>query len=734
MRIVLLFIVSLLAFAPTGEALAARQILPDAEIVVIGMVVDYESKAPIPAANVTVKDLNLGTAARLDGSFIMEIPPMERLTLSFSAVGYRGVERELFILESDTISIRVELHPVAVEMSEVVVTATRIRRTIEDVPVRVEVVPAPEIEEKIAMEPSSVSMLVSELPGVRLQTTSATSGAVNLRIQGLSGRYTQLLTDGIPIFGGMEGAFGLLQLPPLNLHQVEVVKGASSVLYGADAIAGVVNFITKIPKEEPELTFLANRTTQRGLDLALYYSQLVHHYGMTLLATRNTQDMFDVDGDGFADIAEFKRYTVRPKFVYSPHSDVVSTFSVGFTTEDRLGGAVSAPYRESIATRRWDAAATFHYQFPSDRALTAKVAGVDLYRSARYGGMPFVGVQRLGYAEAQYSFELGQSTIPQTILIGGAFSFEDFSDKTPDEAFDRSYRNSAPAIFVQDELRISPLWTLLLSGRLDFHNRVGTFVTPRAAVMFRPEYDLTFRLGGGTGFKAPTIFTEGAETSGFQRVYPTASVSAEKAQSVSFDVNYRKLFGQLGTSLNASLFLTRVKNAVRENPDSLDAGAIYLENAGGRLLTRGGEFLLRLTLSDFRFTISYTYVYATRVEDGREIEQPLTPRHSLGGVFVWENHEMGARIGIESYFSSRQLLERNPFRSRSPGYLIFGVHGEKEFGGVRLFANAENLFDRRPTRYDPLVLGGPQVGVVATLPVWAPVEGRVFNVGVKVSF
>ncbi len=130
---------------------------------------------------------------------------------------------------------------------EVIFTTTRIPRRIADEPTRIEVIGHEERDEKVAMSPGDVAMLFNETSGLRVQTTAPGLGAANVRIQGLRGRYSQVLTDGLPLYGGQTGGIGLLQIPPLDLGQVEILKGVASALYGASALGGVINLTSRRP-------------------------------------------------------------------------------------------------------------------------------------------------------------------------------------------------------------------------------------------------------------------------------------------------------------------------------------------------------------------------------------------------------------------------------------------------------------------------------------------------------
>ena len=143
------------------------------------------------------------------------------------------------------------------ESEEIIVQATRSGRRVQDEPVRVEVLNREEIEEKILMRPGNIATILSETGGLRVQTTSPALGAANIRVQGMDGRYTQLLADGLP-------------LPPTDLGQVEVIKGAASALYGPSALGGVINLVSRRPGADPQGEVLLNATTRNGQDATAY--------------------------------------------------------------------------------------------------------------------------------------------------------------------------------------------------------------------------------------------------------------------------------------------------------------------------------------------------------------------------------------------------------------------------------------------------------------------------------
>ncbi|NDB53530.1 MAG: TonB-dependent receptor, partial [Chitinophagaceae bacterium] len=224
-----------------------------------------------------------------------------------------------------------------VEEDTVIISATRLSRSIGNTSTRIEVISGEELTEKGNMKPGDIRMILNESTGIQTQQTSATSYNAGIRIQGLEGRYTQLLRDGYPLYAGFAGGLSLLQIAPLDLKQVEVIKGATSTLYGGGAIAGIVNLVSKTPGNEPEYKFLSNFTTAGGLDISGFYGEKYGKVGVTVFGSRNSNAPFDPAAIGFTAIPKFDRYTINPRlFLYRPKT--IADFGVSFIDEKRLGG------------------------------------------------------------------------------------------------------------------------------------------------------------------------------------------------------------------------------------------------------------------------------------------------------------------------------------------------------------------------------------------------------------
>jgi iron complex outermembrane receptor protein len=241
------------------------------------------------------------------------------------------------------------------------------------------------------------------------------------------------------------------------------------------------------------------------------------------------------------------------------------------------------------------------------------------------------------------------------------------------------------------------------------------------------------RLSGGSGFKAPTIFVEEAEETGYHDVRGFQTLSAEKAQSISYDLNWKLLIAdEIGLSLNTALFYTQLEKSLTVNEDSIDNRIVILENATGPTISKGFEFTAQVTYDKFKLLAGYTYNYITQDNHGTISEMELNPRHNLGLILMFEDQENGWRAGIENYYTGTQRVDRNPFRTRTPSYWLTGALVEKAFGNWRFYVNFENIFDTRYTKFDPTFIGDPFVsGNFRALHIYAPLEGRAINGGVR---
>ena len=620
-------------------------------------------------------------------------------------------------------SVLIEL---ARHAQEITVSATRTDARIDDQPLRVEVLDREEIEEKMLMTPGDIVMMLNEMGGMRVQATSPSLGAASVRIQGMRGRYTRFLSDGLPLFGQQVGGLGLLQIPPMDLGQVEVIKGVASSLYGAGAMGGVVNLVSRRPGGEPVREALLNQSTRGASDAVFFLSSpLRGSWSATLLGGGHFQRRTDVNDDGWADLAGYRRAVLRPRFFWDDNRGRSLFVTTGLTFETRQGGtaagaplpATGAPYEEALETAHVDVGAAGSLVVGEKYLLSARFAAARRGHDHRFGEIRERDVHNTLFAEVTARRTFGR----QTLVAGAAVERDAY---TPRDVPRFRYAHLVPGVFVQDDIAVAPWLAVSASARLDHHSEYGAFFSPRLSALLR-RGPWSSRVSVGQGFFGPAPLTEETEAAGLSRLAIPAPLRAERGRSASLDITRAAGIA----SYTVTLFGSRISHPV----DVERSGVYELANLAEPTTNIGFELLALFRAEPFAVTASYTFVRSRELEDGRRLAAPLTPRHGAGIVAMWEEEKKG-RIGLELYYTGRQRLEENPYRRVSPPYVIFGLLAERRFGPVRAFLNAENLTGVRQTRWDPLLRPSRAPDGRWTVDAWAPLDGRVFNGGIRLEF
>lgn len=612
-------------------------------------------------------------------------------------------------------------------VAPVVIAATRSERRIEDEPLRVEVLAGEEVEEKLLMTPGDISMMLNETTGLRVQATSPGLGGANVRVQGLRGRYTQILVDGLPLHGAQTGGLGLLQIPPMDLGSVEIIKGVSSALYGGSALGGVINLVSRRPQDEPINDVLLNRTSLGGTDAVLFRgAELGDRVGYTLLAGGHAQDRADRDDDGWSDVARYERGVLRPRLYWRSPRGHSAMFTLGGTLEHRVGGTEPGalapdgqPFREALRTERLDAGLTARW-LVGPTIVAARGTLASQRHAHRFGADLERDAHRTAFAELSAT----GAALKGVWVLGAAFQAERYA---ADDVSGFGYAFSTPGFFAQHTVDVGRV-ALSASGRVDGHSEYGTQFSPRLSALVRLREGWSLRTSLGGGYFAPTPFTEEVEVVGLSALDPLPALRAERGRSGSID-----LAGELGeVELHASLFASQISHAVATRESAGDPLRLALVNLVGRTRTHGAELALRSHAEPLHWSLSYTWLNATEPDavTGLRRDVPLTPTHSVGGLIAYEVEDVW-RAGIELYRTGVQSLADDPFRTRSEPYVHLGILVERHIGVARVFINGENLLDYRQTRAASLVRPTQGPGGRWTTDVWGPLDGRVVNIGVR---
>ena len=659
------------------------------------------------------------------GSITINNIPDGRQTFLFSYVGLEEKEMVYTFPLPSNAQIQVELSAEEEDEPEVIVTATRTSRTISNTPTRVEVISDEELDEKANMKPGDIRMMLSESTGIQTQQTSATSYNSSIRIQGLDGRYTQLLRDGYPLYSGFSGGLSIMQIAPLDLKQVEVIKGSSSTLYGGGAIAGLVNLVSKTPGQERELSFLANGTSAKGLDLSTFYSERFGKMGITLFASANYASPYDPADIGLTAIPKAERYTIFPRiFFYAKNT--TADVGLSYIIEDRIGGSINfiknggLGYFEKNNSDRLTFQSGLAHKTGKHSMLQLKNSYSRFKRMISIPSYLFEGMQQSSFTEASFKIQLPRSTW----VVGTNFVTDDFAEQAHSSTPLRDYHFNTFGVFLQNAWSPSERFTLETGLRGDYVSEYGFEFLPRVSALWKPTQKLTLRVGGGFGYKTPTVFTEEAEKIQMQKIFPIGmAANNERSVGTNFDINYRTSIGEAGFSINQLFFYTRLNRPLIL---SNNGSSLSFINANGHIDTRGIETNVKVTYRHFKLFIGHTLADVNNHFDGKETPLPLTARHRLNNVLMYEVEEKW-KIGLEAYYTSRQKLSDG---LTGKPFWVTGFMIEKFWQKFSLFLNFENFTDTRQTRFDTIFTGSIDNPVFRD--IYAPVDGFVINGGIKV--
>ncbi|NRT16440.1 iron complex outermembrane receptor protein [Flavobacterium sp. 28A] len=694
---------------------------------------DSDTNLPLNAVTATIQAQSLTAYSNDEGVISFENLAEGVYALSFQLEGYELENKTIQVPLITAADVIIYMKSNAEEMDEIVITATRGTRTISNIPTRVEFIAGEELEEKANMKPGDIRMMLNESTGIQTQQTSATSGNSSIRIQGLDGRYTQILKDGFPVYSGASSGLGLLQTPPLDLKQVEIIKGSASTLYGGGAIAGLVNLVSKTPTEERELRFLLNGTSAGGLDINGFYGQRFGKVGLTVFASHDRNAAYDPADNKLTAIPKFERYNFNPKLFLYLNDKTELNFGVNTVFEDRIGGNIDYiknrsdfpdSYFEKNKTQRVSTQFTLSHKFNDRESITVKNSINNFSRVITIPDYLFDGVQTSTFSEFTYA---NNGEISQWVAGANLYT-DEFKEKNNNTFPVRDYNQITYGAFVQNTVKATDWLDLEAGLRGDYVHEYGFSLLPRASALFRISPKLSSRLGGGLGYKTPTIFTEESESMQYQNVLPINSDTnkLEKSYGFNFDLNYKThLTDALSLSVNQLFFYTKVNDPLILTPLANDT--FQFLNIDGNLNTKGTETNLKFSYEDFKLFIGYTYTDATVENNGNKSRNPLTAKHRLNNVLMYEVEDKW-KVGLEAYYYSPQQLTDG---TTGRDYWIFGVMIEKLWENFSIYANFENFTDTRQTRFGSIYTGTLSKPVFKD--IFAPLDGFVVNAGIKVK-
>ncbi|MEW6129640.1 MAG: TonB-dependent receptor [Acidobacteriota bacterium] len=733
-----------------------------------GQVVD-QTGAVITGASVTIEHLATGfeRAVKSDanGEFVFSAVSSGRCRLTASAEGFAPLSKEVDLPSSDAISFA--LAPALLTERLTVVSGSRQEELRESLNTRVEVVGRSRIRDTGY---ETVAEVLRELPGVVTRRGSETAGAAGEQIQGIDSRQVLVLLDGQPIVGARGIKRGVLNLDRQStsrLDRVEVVKGASSALYGSDAIGGVINLITREPSSPFEFSLTTSGGNYGAFDARAEAGFSQNQWSGFFSFERHKNNGFDLTPTTFDTTgAGFHRYDALAKFKYQvTPSFSLSTLVNSYWTNQRgrsvgeLGSQTNDIDEESQnygLTADWQIDGRTTLQARGYFAKFDEISNGRLAPSLNTPLTPGTLHERLGKVDATLGRILGER---QLVQIGGEFWTDRYrgANRLRDDGGNQA---DTGVFWAQDRLSLNRL-TVTLGFRYDSHSIFGDAFSPKVGVNFKVTEGLRLRVSYGRGFRAPDLgqlYFRFLNPTNFYQVIGNPNLQPEYANSWQVGSEYTTRNRRVRFGVNI------FRNDIHDLIDSVSLGfitspqqlAAIMAQEGidpafkpqlGRLLffyknladaaTQGVEFDGDVSLAH-GFAVGGAYTYLDAFDKKTDLQLTGRNRHQGSARFVWESDEkLGLRANVRGTFYSSWINSRATVNGVltdviAPKFALWDLYVAKRlYSGLEVFTAVDNFTDSKDPNTGVLLAPTPPNTSFTPAPIYRPEVGRTFRVGMR---
>jgi len=650
------------------------------------------------------------------GKYIVENIDVGNYKIQVVASGFQTLKKNIVIKINENNILDFELSNTENQLNEVVVSGTlkAVKRLESAVPVEVY---SPIFFKKNPT--ASIYEALQNVNGVRPQLNCGVCNTGDIHINGLEGPYTLVLIDGMPIVSSLSTVYGLSGIPNSLVERIEIVKGPASSLYGSEAVGGLINIITKNPKNAPLFSADVFSTSWLETNVDLGVKLDVGKKATALLGLNyfRYNQKIDNDNDNFTDVTLSDRISLFQKWTFNRTENRLFTIAARGVYEDRFGGDVrwekkhrggDEIYGESIYTKRAELIAS--YQLPFPEKLMLSFSGNVHFQDSRYGTTSYIANQKIGFLQLTWDKKIGKNDL----LTGIAARYNYYDDNTPATSkmgTNNPEKTWLPGIFFQDEITFTEKHKLLLGMRYDYNSFHGSILTPRIAYKWKLNDNNIIRLNAGTGFRVVNLFTEDhAALTGAREIVIANNLKPE--QSINANLNYiKKINFDNGTfiGIETSLFHTRFSNKIVSDYVT-DPNQIIYDNINGYATSQGISMNI-----DFNFPSGLKIITGASLLDNKNVQngQKETPFLTEKFTATWSASYKIQAIDLNvdytgNVYSSMQLpllSTLDPRAPESPWYSLqniqFTYSGLKNF---EFYAGIKNLLNFLPKQNNPFLI------------------------------
>jgi outer membrane receptor for ferrienterochelin and colicins len=713
----------------------------------------YSDEGTLEFVNVVLKNTAYGTITNGNGTFRIDNIPTGNYKIKASFLGFQQTERNITVTAGKVSQADFKLSETDSRLDEVVVTGTLKEVSKANSPIPVEIF-TPKLFRKNPT--NNIFESLQMVNGVQPQINCNVCGTGDIHINGMEGAYTMVTIDGMPIVSSLSTVYGLMGIPNSMVQRIEVVKGPASTLYGSEAVAGVINIITKTPQAAPLFSADIFSTTQGEVNADISMKAKMGKAN-TLLGVNGFffNHKLDVNHDNFTDVPLQKRYSIFNKWSFNRNDKKNTSVAVRWFHENRWGGEMQwtkawrgtdSIYGESIYTKRVEVIG--NYDLPVKENIKLQYSYNYHNQNSVYGTVIYNAVQHISFTQLLWNKKLGERN---DLLVGVPFRYQYYDDNTPVTASETNSETKnkpdhiiLPGIFVQDEIMLHEKFTTLVGLRYDHNSRHGNILSPRISFRYKINEQNTLRLSGGNGYRVVNLFTEDhAALTGSREVVIKENLKPERSWNVNLNYNRFITFKNGFIGLDASLFYTYFTNKITGDFIT-DAEKIIYSNLNGHAISRGGSLNADVSLANgFKFISGFTIADVYRIEKdslNREVKMQQLHNSLFSATFSisYTIKKPGITFDLTGRVNGPMLLPvlKNDYRpDTSPWYGIINFQATKSFKfGLEIYAGVKNLLNFMPQNplmrpFDPFdktaadTVSNPEGYTFDTTYNYAPMQG-----------
>lgn len=716
------------------------------------------ASGPVGYASVYLPEIKTGGLTDSLGNFVVSLTEGNHL-IKVSAIGYLTLKKQIEVRGNNPM-VKLTLREEPAALNEVTITGTAKEVSRMNSPVPVEIYsasyfrknPSPGLFESMQM-----------VNGVQPTINCNVCNTGDIHINGMEGPYTMVLIDGMPIVSALSTVYGLSGIPNSMIERVEIVKGPASTLYGSEAVAGLINVITRRPERAPRWYTDAMTTGQGEHLLDLGISRYHNGTGMLLSINAGQQgNKYDRNADNFTDMALYNRFSMFNKWTFTNRLKKESGLAMRYYYEDRFGGEMGfmhalrgshMVYGESIFTHRFEVIGT--YRLPISLPVKFNVSYNFHDQNSYYGITPFNARQQVLFFQSV----LENKTHRHDVTSGLTCRYTWYDDNTPATAGADSIHpvnmpsiRWMPGIYLQDEWLVNSRNGLLSGIRMDYFSDHGLIFSPRLAWKFTPDRYNTIRLSSGNGFRVVNLFTEDHQAlTGARKVVIRESLRPEQSWNVNLNYTRFIVVGKGFMNLDGGLFYTYFTNRIIADYDTHPEQIIY-SNLNGYSVSKGVNIMSETTFGfPFKLTLAATWMKVYKVENdpsGNEIVSQQVHAPEWSGIFQLTYSAMKSKLVVDfggSWYGPMRLpILPSDFRPAvSPWFCLMNMQLAYQIHpAVQLYGGVKNLLDFMPSDpimrpFDPfnrqVTINNPKHYTFDTSYNYAPMQGRRIFAGIRFS-